>query len=58
MWTMLPGLKTHLTVLAGIITVAVMFLNNELALGEAIQRALEVLSVSMLRIGVAGAGPK
>lgn len=50
---LIPGWKTHLTVLAGIVSIAVMFVNGELALGEAIQRALEVASVSMLRIGVA-----
>ena len=50
----LPGYKTHLTVVAGLLTIAGLFFNGELALGEAVQRGLEVFSISMLRIGMSG----
>jgi hypothetical protein len=52
----LSGWKTHLLVLAGLITVGAMFVGGDLTLAEAIQRALEVASISGLRLGVAAAG--
>ncbi len=49
----LPGYKTHLLVIGGLVSVVGMFLSGELALMEAVQRALEVMSISALRLGVA-----
>lgn len=49
---MLAGYKTHMLVLGGLVTVAGMFLTGDLSVAEAVQRALEVASISALRMGV------
>jgi len=51
----LEGKKTHILVLSGLVAIIASFLTGDLALGEAIQRALEVASMSALRMGVKAA---
>lgn len=49
----LSGYKTHGLVIGGLVTIIGMALSGDLTVGEAVQRSLEVLSISALRAGVA-----
>lgn len=49
---MFSGYKTHALVVGGLLTILGMFISGDLTAGEAVQRAMEVLSISALRVGV------
>lgn len=51
---MLKGYRTHLLVLAGLLSIASLFLSGDLTLLQALQRAFEVASISALRSGIDG----
>lgn len=47
------GYNTHILVISGLVVIAGSFMGGGMTLSEALQRALEVLSISALRMGVA-----
>ena len=53
MWAFLDGKKTYLLVLASLVHVAYLFLNGDVAAGDALNQALVALGIGTLRAGVA-----
>lgn len=49
----LPGYKTHALVVSGLGVIWFSYLGGGMDLSAAVQRSLEVLSISTLRMGVA-----
>lgn len=47
------GYNTHALVISGLVVIIGTFIGGGMTLAEAVQRALEVLSISALRMGVA-----
>lgn len=52
MRNILPGVKTHLLVISGLGVIWFSFLGGDMDLAAAMQRSLEVLSISTLRLAV------
>jgi hypothetical protein len=57
MQNVLPGLKTHLVVIGGILTIVGMYFHGDMNLADAITKGLQFLGLSALRVGVASIAP-